>query len=100
MSRRSVIKECGKLFEFVSKFDASDKDEVLPPCNGIDRIIFQARFINRARKRVDADALSEVIEATKKSLLANLVSRPLLSDHPAVKSALSQVVRQPEPQPS
>ena len=87
MSRRSIRKECFKLGSVVDKFDTRDEDDVLPPCNGIDRIIFQARFINRSRK-TDPEVLAPIIEAAKKSLQANLVCRPWLSSHKAVVSAL------------
>lgn len=78
---------CKKLSEVVGKFDTSDDDAVLPPCNGVDRIVFQARFINRARK-TDPVGLADVIVATKKSLIANLANRPVFMNHAAVKSAM------------
>lgn len=87
MSRRSVLKECKKLSVVVGVFNSADDDTVLPPCNGIDRILFQARFINRARK-TDAVGLAAVIEATKKSLFANLANRPRFLNHRAVVSAI------------
>lgn len=87
MSRRAIRKECSKLGEVVDKFDTRDEHEVLPPCNGIDRIIFQARFINRARK-TDPVGLAPIVAAATKSLLANLASRPALLTHKAVISAI------------
>ena len=89
MSRRSVLKECKKLSVVVGQFNSADDDAVLPPCNGIDRILFQARFINRARK-TDPVLMAPIIEATKKSLLANLANRPKFLTHRAVISAISE----------
>lgn len=87
MSRRSILNEVKRVRATVSGLDTADEHELLPPCNGIDRIIFQARFVNRARKK-DPEGLAEIIEAAKKSLKANLNSRPDLWSHRAVISAL------------
>jgi hypothetical protein len=55
-----------------------DSGELLPSANGIDRIIFQSRFLIRALKS-DPVGLAPIIEATKKSMIANLRNRPELA---------------------
>lgn len=89
MSRKQWLRELGKVEDKLNSLDKRDDDSVLPPCNGIDRILFQARFINRAYK-IDPVLMAPIIEATKKSLRANLARRPELSNHKAVVNALAR----------
>jgi hypothetical protein len=83
MARKAVLSEVKKLSILLGKFDHTEDETILPSSNGIDRIIFQARFLRRALKS-DPVGLAEIIDATRKSLLANLAARPELASHAAV----------------
>lgn len=89
MSKRSVLKQVKQISGIIERLDSRDDDQILPPANGIDRILFQARFINRAYK-TDPVLMAPVIEATRKSLMQNLRSRPELAEHKAVVNALAK----------
>lgn len=92
-SRKSTLAEIEKLSKMLDSFDLrSDEDDLIPSANGIDRIVFQARFIIRALKQ-DPVGLAPIIEATKKSLLANLQSRPELAQNPTVADVLASLVK-------
>lgn len=87
---KSTLTEIQKLAKMLDSFDLrGDDDDLLPSANGIDRIVFQARFIIRALKQ-DPVALVAIIEATRASLLANLRNRPELAGHKAVADVLGQ----------
>lgn len=86
---KSTLTEIHKLAKMLDSFDLrGDDDELLPSANGIDRIVFQARFIIRALKQ-DPVALAAIIEATRKSMIANLRSRPELAQNPTVADVLA-----------
>jgi hypothetical protein len=88
MSRKKALAEIQKLSAMLAKFDVrDDSGDLLPSANGIDRIIFQARFLIRALKS-DPVGLAAIIEATKKSMLVNLRNRPELLTHKAVKAVM------------
>ena len=87
---KSTLTELQKLAKMLDAFDLrGDDDDLLPSANGIDRIVFQARFIIRALKQ-DPVALAAIIEATRKSMIANLRSRPELAQNPTVADVLGQ----------
>ena len=87
---KSTLSEIQKLAKMLDSFDLrGDDDDLLPSANGIDRIVFQARFIIRALKQ-DPVALAAIIEATRKSMIANLRSRPELAQNPTVADVLGQ----------
>lgn len=83
MARKAVLSEVKKLSILLGKFDQTEDESILPSANGIDRIIFQARFLRRALKS-DPVGLAEIIDTTRKSLMANLAARPELANHAAV----------------
>jgi hypothetical protein len=87
---KSTLTELQKLAKMLDSFDlrGDDDDDLLPSANGIDRIVFQARFIIRALKQ-DPVALAAIIEATRKSMIANLRSRPELAENPTVADVLA-----------
>lgn len=86
---KSTLSEIEKLNRMLDSFDLrGDDDDLLPSANGIDRIVFQARFIIRASKQ-DPVALAAIIEATRKSMIANLRSRPELAQNPTVADVLN-----------
>lgn len=86
---KSTLSEIQKLTKMLDSFDLrSDDDDLIPSANGIDRIVFQARFIIRALKQ-DPVGLAAIIEATRKSMIANLWNRPELASNQAVADALS-----------
>lgn len=85
---KSTLSELQKLSRMLDSFDLrGDDDDLLPSANGIDRIVFQARFIIRALKQ-DPVALAAIIEATRKSMIANIWNRPELASNQAVADAL------------
>ena len=85
---KSTLSEIQKLAKMLDSFDLrGDDDDLLPSANGIDRIVFQARFIIRALKQ-DPFALGAIIEATRKRMIANLRSRPELAQNPTVADVL------------
>ena len=87
---KSTLTEIQKLAKMLDSFDLrGDDDDLLPSANGIDRIVFQARFIIRALKQ-DPVALAAIIEATRKSMISNLRSRPELAQNPTVADVLGQ----------
>lgn len=88
MARKAVLAEIKKLSAFLGKFDQAEDESILPSANGIDRIIFQARFLRRALK-TDPVGLAEIIDATRKSMLSNLAARPELASHSAVLAIFS-----------
>jgi hypothetical protein len=96
MARKAVLSEVKKLSILLGKFDQTEDETILPSANGIDRIIFQARFLRRALKS-DPVGLAEIIDATRKSLLANLASRPELASHAAVLAVCESIVSPPFP---
>ncbi len=85
LNRKTVLNEIAKLDRLIEALVPPKDDDLIPSANGIDRIVFQARFIRRALKQ-DPVGLSAIIEATRKSMLANLRSRPELAGHKAVKA--------------
>jgi hypothetical protein len=88
MSRKKALAEIAKLSAMLAKFDVrDDSQDLLPSANGIDRIIFQARFLIRALK-YDPVGLAAIIEATKKSMIANLRNRPELATRSEVAAVL------------
>jgi hypothetical protein len=79
LTRKNLRSEIDKLTSMLSRLEVpDDSGELLPSANGIDRIIFQARFLIRALKS-DPVRLAPIIEATKKSMIANLRNRPELA---------------------
>ena len=89
---KSTLSEIQKLSKMLDSFDLrSDDDDLIPSANGIDRIVFQARFIIRALKQ-DPVALAAIIEATRKSMIANLRNRPELAQNPTVADVLANSV--------
>jgi len=90
LTRKTLRSEIDKLTSMLSRLEVpDDSGEILPSANGIDRIVFQARFIIRALKQ-DPVALAAIIEATRKSMIANLRSRPELATNPTVADVLGQ----------
>jgi hypothetical protein len=88
ISRKSRRSEVSKLSKLIAAFDApTDDDEILPSGNGIDRIVFQARFIRRALKQ-DPVGMASIIEATRASMISNLKNRPELLTHKAVVAVM------------
>ena len=87
---KSTLSEIQKLAKMLDSFDLrGDDDDLMPSANGIDRIVFQARFIIRALKQ-DPVELAAIIEATRKSMISNLRSRPELATNPTVADVLGQ----------
>ncbi len=90
LTRKNLRSEIDKLTSMLSRLEVpDDSGELLPSANGIDRIVFQARFIIRALKQ-DPVALAAIIEATRKSMISNLRSRPELAQNPTVADVLGQ----------
>jgi hypothetical protein len=88
INRKARKSEIAKLSKLIATFDhPTDENDTLPSGNGIDRIVFQARFIRRALKQ-DPVGLAAIIEATRASMLANLKNRPELLTHKAVKAVM------------
>jgi len=88
LTRKNLRSEIDKLTSMLSRLEVpDDSGELLPSANGIDRIIFQARFLIRALKS-DPVRLAPIIEATKKSMIANLRNRPELATCPEVAAVL------------
>ena len=85
INRKTILNELEKLDKLIEALVPPKDDDLIPSANGIDRIVFQARFIRRALKQ-DPVGLSAIIEATRKSMLANLRSRPELAGHKAVRA--------------
>jgi len=88
ISRKTRRSEVSKLSKLIATFDhPTDENDILPSGNGIDRIVFQARFIRRALKQ-DPVGLAAIIEATRASMIANLKNRPELLTHKAVRAVM------------
>jgi hypothetical protein len=85
---RNLKSDIAKLSAMIDRLDVKDDSgDLLPSANGIDRIIFQARFLIRALKS-DPVGLAPIIEATKKSMLANLRNRPELATCSEVEAVM------------
>jgi len=85
---RNLKSDIAKLSAMIDRLDVKDDSgDLLPSANGIDRIIFQARFLIRALKS-DPVGLAPIIEATTKSMLANLRNRPELATCSEVAAVL------------
>ena len=89
LTRKNLRSEIDKLTSMLSRLEVpDDSGELLPSANGIDRIIFQSRFLIRALKS-DPVGLAPIIEATKKSMIANLRNRPELATCSEVAAVLN-----------
>lgn len=87
MASNALRAELKRLADRIAKMERPPDVQVIPSANGIDRILFQARFLCRALKQ-DPVGYAALIDAVRVSLLHNLKSRPELAELSEVQSVI------------